>query len=243
LIAFLDDDAVADLGCLGALRAISERPGVLGAMGRIEPLRPGYSPRWFPKEFLWVLGCTYRGLPETVGPVRNLYGCMAFRREVLDRIGIFNPSVGRTDLAFPWSCEDTELCMRARKLIAAVEFMFVPKALVWHKIPATRLRFRYFCIPSCAEGMSKAYVSALRASSDTVSAERRYVLGVLTRGILQSLGDAISRFDPGGIARASAITIGLAPRNCRLHRRQAEIGLSWGANDQELEPISPVAER
>jgi glucosyl-dolichyl phosphate glucuronosyltransferase len=86
-------------------------------------------------------------------------------------------SVARTDLQFPWSCEETELCMRARKLIGMGEFMFVPRALVWHRIPTRRLSFRYFCLRCYAEGMSKAYVSALRTSTDTLSAERSYVRG------------------------------------------------------------------
>src|SRR6266700_162410 len=59
LVIFLDDDAIADPRWLACIRVHCEQPGVLGAMGRIEPIWLGARPRWFPDEFLWVVGCTY----------------------------------------------------------------------------------------------------------------------------------------------------------------------------------------
>jgi GT2 family glycosyltransferase len=209
VIAFLDDDAIADPSWLATLQAICEQPGVLGVMGRIEPLWPRGRPAWFPDEFLWVIGCTYTGLPTSVGVIRNLFGCMCFRREVFNKIGVFNAGVGRTDQGLPLGCEDTELCVRALKTETAGSFMFEPRALVWHKIPVKRLSFRYFWRRCYAEGLSKAQVCALQASSDVLSVERRYVSNVLTRGALRGLADAILRFDAGGLGRAYAIVTGL----------------------------------
>jgi GT2 family glycosyltransferase len=209
VIAFLDDDAIADPSWLAALQAVCERPGVLGVMGRIEPLWRGARPFWFPDEFMWVIGCTYRGLPNTVSAVRNVFGSMCFDREVFNKIGVFNAGVGRTEQRFPWSCEETELCMRARKLNAPGEFMFEPRAVVWHKIPAKRLTFRYFWLRCYAEGVSKAHVSALQTSRNVLSVERKYVLQVLSRGVLRGLADSFLRFDLGGLGRAFAITTGL----------------------------------
>jgi len=210
VIAFLDDDAVADPSWLAALQAVCERPGVLGVMGRIEPLWRGPRPSWFPDEFLWAIGCTYTGLPTSVGAVRNLFGCMCFRREVFNSIGVFNTGVGRTDRRLPLGGEDTELCVRARKRNASADFMFEPRALVWHKIPAKRLTYRYFSLRCYAEGVSKAHVSALQNSSNLLSVERKYVLQVLTRGVLRGLADAVFRFDMSGLGRAFAITAGLS---------------------------------
>jgi glucosyl-dolichyl phosphate glucuronosyltransferase len=209
VIAFLDDDAVADPSWLTALLAVCERPGVLGVMGRIEPLWRGTRPSWFPDEFMWVIGCTYTGLPTSVGAIRNLFGCMCFRREVFSSIGVFNTGVGRTDSRLPLGCEDTELCVRARKLYAAADFMFEPRALVWHKIPARRLTYRYFWLRCFAEGLSKAHVSALQASSNVLSVERKYVLEVLSRGVMRGVRDAILHLDSGGLGRAFAIASGL----------------------------------
>ena len=209
VIAFLDDDAVADPSWLASLQAVCERPRVLGVMGRIEPLWRGTRPSWFPDEFMWVIGCTYTGLPTSVSTIRNLFGCMCFRREVFNSVGVFNTGVGRTDNHLPLGCEDTELCVRARKLDAAADFIFEPRALVWHKIPAKRLTYRYFWLRCYAEGLSKAYVSALQASIDVLSVELRYVLEVLSRGLVRGLRDAVLRFDSGGMGRAFAITTGL----------------------------------
>jgi glucosyl-dolichyl phosphate glucuronosyltransferase len=147
-------------------------------------------------------------------------------------------SVARTDLQFPWSCEETELCMRARKLIGMGEFMFVPRALVWHRIPTRRLSFRYFCLRCYAEGMSKAYVSALRTSTDTLSAERIYVRGVLTLGILRGFGHT-----PQGIARSSAITIGLICAIAGFITGKLKLSYFGAQAINSSSPINPVAER
>jgi glycosyltransferase involved in cell wall biosynthesis len=210
VIAFLDDDAVADPSWLAALQAVCEQPGVLGVMGRIEPLWRGTRPWWFPDEFLWALGCTYTGLPTRVGPVRNLFGCMCFRREVFNSVGVFDTGVGRTDRRLPLGSEDMELCVRARKLNASANFMFEPRALVWHKIPQKRQAYRYFSLRCYAEGLSKAQVSIVQNSSNLLSVERKYVLQVLTRGVLRGLADTLFRFDLSGLARALAITAGLS---------------------------------
>lgn len=62
LVAFLDDDAVADPYWLSRLAEHCERPNVLGASARILPLWIGERPGWLPEELLWTVGCSYRGL-------------------------------------------------------------------------------------------------------------------------------------------------------------------------------------
>ena len=54
-------------------------PDVLGAGGWIIPAWQLGMPAWFPEEFLWVVGCSYRGLPMHVtiiltGLVKRLGG-------------------------------------------------------------------------------------------------------------------------------------------------------------------------
>jgi hypothetical protein len=93
VIALPDDDAVADPSSLASLQAVCERPGILGVMGRIEPLSRGTRPSWFPDEFMWVIGCTYTGLPTSVRTIRNLFGCMCFCREVFNSVGVFTAGV------------------------------------------------------------------------------------------------------------------------------------------------------
>ena len=67
-------------------------PDVIGVGGHVTPNWRAPRPSWFPEEFLWVVGCSYAGLPETQAEVRNPIGAnMAFRRSVFARSGGFDP--------------------------------------------------------------------------------------------------------------------------------------------------------
>lgn len=106
VILFLDDDAVSDRDLLATLVRQLEDPSVLGAVSAIRPLWETDRPSWFPDEFLWTLGCTYRGLHP--GPVRNLIGAsMCIRRSVFDHTGGFDsawaerPRLCRSDARKP----------------------------------------------------------------------------------------------------------------------------------------------
>src|SRR5437762_9220977 len=74
LIAFLDDDASATLDWLRLLQADLEDPQVLGIGGAVIPLWLQARASWFPDEFLWVVGCTYPGMPQTGSSIRNPIG-------------------------------------------------------------------------------------------------------------------------------------------------------------------------
>ena len=74
VIAFLDDDAVAVPDWLERLSEGYGDPSVLAVGGALESIWAGGRPAWFPKEFDWVVGGTYAGMPTTTTPVRNLFG-------------------------------------------------------------------------------------------------------------------------------------------------------------------------
>src|SRR5688572_30210695 len=115
VIAFIDEDATASPDWLQTLNANYQDKTVLGVGGQVKPAWQIGRPAWFPEEFDWVVGCTYRGLPEQTASVRNLIGCnMSFRREVFSSVGGFRNGIGRIG-TLPVGCEETELCIRARK--------------------------------------------------------------------------------------------------------------------------------
>jgi hypothetical protein len=64
-----------------------------------------------------------------------------------------------------------------------------------------------------AEDRSKWYVSALSTSKDAMSTERTYVLSTLSRGIARGLGDAVLRFDAGGMGAPAELRRGLSARS------------------------------
>lgn len=209
VVAFLDDDAVADRDWLAHFHAAYTDENIAGVGGTTLPNWETDRPRWFPAEFDWVLGCTFTG--REPGPVRNLLGGNAsFRREVFSVAGLFPHDIGRTSAqSRPLGCEETEFCIRLRQQRPNWIFVFEPRSVIWHRVSAERETFAYFRSRCFAEGMSKAAVTRSVGVSDALSAEREYTARVLTRGVARGLGDAL-RGDRVGIERSGAISIGLA---------------------------------
>jgi GT2 family glycosyltransferase len=75
-----------------------------------------------------------RGIP-------NVWGAnMAFRREVFSRVGFFHPDLGLTGRKL-YRGEEIELVRRA--LAAGCRVIYDPRLVVWHRIPAARMRRRF----------------------------------------------------------------------------------------------------
>lgn len=209
LIAFLDDDATAEPDWLERLIRHCQDTQVLGAGGSAEPLWSSPQPSWFPEEFFWVVGCKYRGLPQTLSIVRNPYGgCMCFRREVFEAVGGFRNGIGRIG-SRPLGGEETELCIRIHQHWPSRHFFYDPLARIHHHIPPQRASWRYFCARCHAEGCSKALISRYAGTKDSLATEKIYLCSTLPSGILHGLADACLRLDLTGLLRSGAILIGL----------------------------------
>src|SRR5215218_1588173 len=74
IVAFLDDDATAAPDWLTQLLRPYGEARVVAVGGSVLPRWAAGRPRAFPEEFDWVVGCTYRGLRQDAGPVRNVIG-------------------------------------------------------------------------------------------------------------------------------------------------------------------------
>jgi glucosyl-dolichyl phosphate glucuronosyltransferase len=214
IVAFLDDDAVADPGWLEALEEGFQDPGVVGVGGRTEPIwASGRRPRWFPLEFDWTVGCTYRGMPAVRAPIRNVMGGnAAFLREVVSEVGGFHSGIGRSvqgRKSRPLGCEETEFCIRLSQRKPGSVMLFEPRARIGHKVSRQREGFAYFRSRCYAEGLSKALVTQEVGTQDGLSSERAHALKTLPLGALRGLGEAV-KGDPGGLGRAGAIVVGLA---------------------------------
>lgn len=210
LIAFLDDDAVAEPEWLRLLAQTCDNPEVLGCGGLVEPAWRTGQPAWFPEEFNWVVGCSYRGLPRARGAVRNPIGSsMCIRREVFEAIGGFRSDVGRIG-KHPIGCEETELCLRARQRWPARVFLHEPAARIRHAVPCDRARWRYYCSRCFFEGRSKVRVAQLAGARDGLASERSYIVSALSRGVARNAIQALTRYDVNGLARAGAIVAGLS---------------------------------
>lgn len=192
VLAFLDDDATAEPGWLGALLAWYADPEVLGVGGAAHPRWDTARPHWFPREFDWVVGCSYRGLPDRAATIRNLMGCnMSFRRSVIDEAGGFYEGLGRTGND-GFGCSETEFCLRARRLLGG-RYVFEPAARIHHRVPAGRTTWRYFAARCRAEGRSKARLAGREGQDQALALERAYVRRTLPRGVLRGLRDVAPR--------------------------------------------------
>ncbi|MET9514178.1 glycosyltransferase family 2 protein [Streptomyces sp. NPDC002994] len=211
IVAFLDDDAVAERDWLRYFAEGYADPRVMAVGGRTMPAwASGRRPDWFPEEFDWVVGCTYKGLPPGRVRVRNVLGGNAsFRRSAFDAAGGFATGIGRDGDKRPLGCEETELCIRLTQALPDAVLLIDDRSVIHHKVPAVRERFGYFRTRAYAEGLSKALVARSVGADKGLESERRYTTRVLPAGVARGLRDAaLGR--PGGAGRAGAIVAGVA---------------------------------
>lgn len=212
-IAFLDDDAIASADWLQLLNEEfkeSTDSQVLGVGGAVIPLWSNNNHSWLPEEFFWVVGCTYRGMPQTGSTIRNPIGAnMVIRREVFDSVGDFHSDTISIGAQHAGGCEETELCIRARQHWPKGVFRYQPQASVLHHVSDGRTRWSYFCKRCYAEGVAKAVLSHTVGAKDSLASERTYTLKILPRSVVRYLADALFQWNATALARAVAIVAGL----------------------------------
>jgi glycosyltransferase involved in cell wall biosynthesis len=208
VVVFLDDDAHAHPDWLHHLLRPFEDPSVVGVGGTVTGEWEGGRPKWFPPEFDWVVGCSYRGGPNTRMPIRNPLGAsMGVRRQAYESVGGCRTDLGRLGKV-PLGCEETELSIRVAQEFPGSHFVHEPEAEVYHHVPAERARWRYFRSRTYAEGLSKAVVVRSAGSASGLAAERAHALRTLPVGLWRGVIDSL-RGDLTGLLRSSAIVAGL----------------------------------
>lgn len=209
IVAFLDDDARAEPDWLKELATAYEEPAVVGAGGFVEPAWRDRPPRWLPSEFLWVVGCTYRGFPTARTAIRNPIGAnMSFRRDAFLNAGGFTHEIGRAVSRPAAGCEETEFSIRVRQQRPDAVIMHVPTAHVSHVVTADRTTVRYFVSRCWAEGRSKALIASHVGRDVALASESSYATRTLPAGVLRELFNPRPPFGSGPV-RAVAIIVGL----------------------------------
>ncbi|MEV4900709.1 glycosyltransferase [Citricoccus sp. NPDC055426] len=213
IVLFLDDDATADHGWVENMVAPLEDPDVVGVGGFVLPAwAGGNAPSWFPEEFHWVVGCSYRGLPPHRAKIRNPIGAaMAFRAESLKACGGFASELGRVGDK-PVGCEETDLALRIAAAQPQSRVVLARDAVVHHSVPQQRQTADYFFRRCYWEGVSKAVLARRlgTGASTGLSDERNHALRTLPQGMASAMAEAWTRRSPSTVLRAASIALGLA---------------------------------
>jgi len=158
IVAFIDDDAIADKDWLRNLVQNYSDPHIEGVGGKIEPIWEAGCPIWFPEELGWAYGCSYKGLPQRRASVRNSIGAnMSFRKDVFERIGYFNGRIGRigTELL---AGEEADLSLRILEGIPESRIVYDPSAIVHHVVHGNRTNLKFLLKVCFYQGLSKASI-------------------------------------------------------------------------------------
>jgi GT2 family glycosyltransferase len=139
VVAFLDDDAVADGRWIERLVAAYEDRDRAAVGGRVTPAWLAGRPEFLPEEFYWIVGVTHRGFgpdgdPSREGEVRNTNGSnISLRREVFLDLDGFDTDIGGRKGDNHLQGGETELCARLREAYGEGVW-YVPDAEVAHKV-------------------------------------------------------------------------------------------------------------
>jgi glycosyltransferase involved in cell wall biosynthesis len=139
LVAFVDDDVYFDRGWLTAvLQAFAGQPEAAALGGRSTPLFAGGRPSWMIDRFLTLYGDTRFGEQSRwlTFPEHPFGLNMAFRKEVLDDVGRFDPDLGRKKRNL-LSNEENELFERIAS--SGRKVYYCAEALLRHRIPESRV--------------------------------------------------------------------------------------------------------
>lgn len=177
VIAFLDDDAVADERWVEELVSVYEAEDTIAVGGKMVSEWVAGKPSFLPEEFYWLVGVTHRGFAEPGEEVRNTFGSnISFRREVFEEIGTFDPELGRRG-SLNVQAEETVFCVRMSEAFGR-GVVYNPDAVVAHKVFDYRTEPTWLIERAFWQGYSKHVLGTLvpEASGENESAYLRDLL-------------------------------------------------------------------
>ncbi len=167
VLAFIDDDVIVGDEWLDAgVAPLDDDSAIDYTGGPVRPIWEAPRPAWLSGERgdLWgtIAICDY-GADAFVFEERRrvpLGANMAVRRRLFDRIGGFDPTLGRSNGRHVLGQEVPEFLARARA--AGARGLYVPSMTVDHHVPARRLTKAYFRKWWYGKGLSRSRLDALQ---------------------------------------------------------------------------------
>ena len=189
VVAFIDDDAVADERWIERLIRAHKDEEAIAAGGRMTPLWVAGKPSFLPEEFYWLVGVTHRGFAEGPGEVRNTFGSnISFRADVFEALDGFDTDIGGRKGDRNLQGGETELCARLHAQYGRGVW-YEPGAEVGHKVFDYRTRPGWLLRRAFWQGYSKRAMEVLVPESNTE--ESAYLVDLLVRYMPDRLGNAI----------------------------------------------------
>jgi len=161
VIAFIDDDAIADERWIAELVDVYESRDAPAAGGKMTPEWVAGKPSFLPEEFYWLVGVTHRGFADGPGEVRNTFGSnISFRGDVFAKLGGFDVDMGGRKGEENLQGGETELCARLHAEYGKGVW-YVPEAKVAHKVFEYRTRPVWLLKRAFWQGYSKRAMEKL----------------------------------------------------------------------------------
>jgi len=207
IVAFIDDDAVAENDWLEKLTEPFQSQNVVAVGGRATPIwLNGRRPSWFPEELDWIVGCTYKGLPLKGNELRNVPGCnMAFRKEIFNQAGFWVNEIGASRQSQKGG-EEAELCLRIKHMIPEAIILYQPDATIQHRVPLYRASLKWVFKNSFDQGICKAKVNRISSNQEALTTEDSYLHYLLFASIPQKLK---CFYKKGSLSQTGAIMISI----------------------------------
>lgn len=178
IVAYLDDDAIANENWLANFVAYFERNEDIGvAGGPIEPIWPQKEPEWLPQSLLGCLTILDLGEQDVrLDQGAHCFGAnLAFRKRALEMVGGFDTSVGRTGGSSLLSNEEI-IVQNEISSLEGFEKGYCASARVRHHVDKSRLSKNWFrsrlawqavseILPGDAGGYSAQWNAAMLRSS------------------------------------------------------------------------------
>lgn len=161
VVAFIDDDAIADRNWVKRLAKAYEERDVIAVGGRMVPEWVAGKPRFLPEEFYWLVGVTHRGFGKNPGEVRNTFGSnISFRTEIFETLDGFDTEIGGRKGEKNLQGGETELCARMNARYGQGVW-YEPEAIVAHKVFDYRTDLLWLLDRAFWQGYSKRTMSQL----------------------------------------------------------------------------------
>ncbi|MCU4718448.1 glucosyl-dolichyl phosphate glucuronosyltransferase [Halapricum hydrolyticum] len=199
VVAFIDDDAVADPEWVAHLLESYEQQDAIAVGGKMVPEWVAGKPTFLPEEFYWLVGVTHRGFgPDgdrgAAGEVRNTFGSnISVRRDVFLDLDGFDSEIGGRQGDANLQGGETELGARLRQEYGQGVW-YNPKAEVAHKVFEYRTDPKWLLDRAFWQGYSKRAMEVLVGeSSDEESDFLGALLGEYVPGRVSGLLRAPSR--------------------------------------------------